>query len=301
MSDANTPPLTEQRNPISAALDTLPTIDICRLINRQDAWVPLAVAEAIPSIAQAVDLMVSTLSHDGRIFYQGAGTSGRLGVLDASELLPTFSLEPGRVVPLIAGGPEALTNSIEAAEDDANQGRIDLERHDFATGDLLVGIAAGGRTPYVLGGLRHALTLGATAVALVCAPASPMAALATVAIELLTGPEVVTGSTRMKAGTAQKLALNILSTATMVRLGKVYGNLMVDVRPTNEKLRRRAVRIVAEAVGTDDERARTLLQASGWEVKVAVVMGMLNVSPEEAARRLTHHHGHLRRTIAAVG
>jgi len=301
MPDAIAPPQTEQRNPVSAALDTLPTLEVCRLINRQDAFVPLAVAEVLPQIAQAVDLMVSTLSHDGRIFYQGAGTSGRLGVLDASELLPTYSLEPGRVIPLIAGGPDALTNSIEAAEDDPDQGRADLERYDFAGNDLLVGIAAGGRTPYVLGGLRHALNLGATSVALVCAPASPMSALATVAIELLTGPEVVTGSTRMKAGTGQKLVLNMLSTATMVRLGKVYGNLMVDVRPTNDKLRRRAVRIVAEAVGLDDERALALLHASRWEVKIAVVMGMLNVSAEEAARRLAHHQGHLRRTVAAVG
>ncbi len=300
MSDA-LPPQTEQRNPLSAALDTLPTIEVCRLINRQDAGVPIAVAEALPAIAQAVDLLVAALAGGGRVFYQGAGTSGRLGVLDASELLPTYSLGPGRVIALIAGGPDALTNSIEAAEDDPDQGRADLERHAFAAADVLVGIAASGRTPYVLGGLRHALNTGAASVALVCAPASPMSALATVAIELLTGPEVVTGSTRMKAGTGQKLVLNMLSTATMVRLGKVYGNLMVDVRPTNDKLRRRAVRIVAEAAGLDDGRALALLDASGWEVKVAVVMGLLNVAPDEARRRLAQHHGHVRRTVTAVG
>jgi N-acetylmuramic acid 6-phosphate etherase len=301
MSSALVPPPTEQRNPLSAAIDTLPTIEVCRLINRQDTWVPLAVAEALPAIAQAVDRMVATMTNGGRIFYQGAGTSGRLGVLDASELLPTYSLEPGRVIPLIAGGPDALTNSIETAEDDPDQGRVDLERHAFAAGDLLVGIAASGRTPYVLGGLRHARQLGATSVALVCAPASPMAGLATVAIELLTGPEVITGSTRMKAGTGQKLVLNMLSTATMVRLGKVYGNLMVDVRPTNDKLRRRAVRIVTDAAGLDNHRARTLLDAAEWDVKTAVVMGLLNVSADEARRRLAQHHGHIRRTVAAVG
>jgi N-acetylmuramic acid 6-phosphate etherase len=298
MSDVLIPPLTELRNPLSVAIDTLPTLEVCRLINRQDAGVPIAVAEALPAIAQAVDLMVATLAGGRRLFYQGAGTSGRLGVLDASELLPTYSLEPGRVIALIAGGPDALTSSVEAAEDDPDQGRADLERQDFAPADLLVGIAASGRTPYVLGGLRHALNTGAASVALVCAPASPMSALATVAIELLTGPEVITGSTRMKAGTGQKLVLNMLSTATMVRLGKVYGNLMVDVRPTNDKLRRRAIQIVGEAAGLDDSQALALLDASGWEVKTAVVMALLNVPADEARRRLAQHHGHIRRTVA---
>ncbi len=290
-------PLTEQRNPASAAIDTLSTLDICRLINRQDAQVPLAVAEALPQIAAAVDLIVASLEAGHRLFYQGAGTSGRLGVLDASELLPTYSFERERAVGLIAGGRIALTDSVEAAEDDPDQGRTDLQAHDFTAGDILVGIAASGRTPYVLGGMHHARSLGAPVIAVVCAPASPMAEAATVAIELLTGPEVITGSTRMKAGTAQKLTLNMLSTASMIRLGKVYGNLMVDVRPTNAKLRARAVRIVAEAAAVTQEEAEATLVASGWEVKVAVVMAIVGVTAGEARGLLDRHQGHVRAAV----
>jgi N-acetylmuramic acid 6-phosphate etherase len=290
-------PQTEQRNPASAVIDTLSSLDICRLINRQDAQVPLAVAESLPQIARAVDLIVDALDAGHRLFYQGAGTSGRLGVLDASELLPTYSFDPARAIGLIAGGRAALTDSVEAAEDDPDQGRADLQAHDFHAGDLLVGIAASGRTPYVLGGMAYARALGASVVAVVCAAASPMAAQADIAIELLTGPEVITGSTRMKAGTAQKLTLNMLSTAAMVKLGKVYGNLMVDVRPTNAKLRARAARIVADAAGIAPEQAKAYLEAAGWEVKVAVVMGILDAPAAGARRLLDEHSGHVRAAV----
>lgn len=293
-------PLTEQRNPSSHALDTLTTLEMVRLINRQDAQVPLAVAEILPQIADAVDRIVATLAAGGRLFYQGAGTSGRLGVLDASELLPTYSMDPAYTVALIAGGQTALTHSIEDAEDSPEQGEADLVVHAFSAADILVGIAASGRTPYVLGGMRHAKALGAPVIALVCAPSSPMAALADIALELQTGPEVVTGSTRMKAGTGQKLVLNMLSTAAMVKLGKVYGNLMVDVRPTNSKLRLRAQRIVAEAASISPAAAEALLIASDWDVKTAVVMALLDVDAETARTRLAQHDGHIRRTTATA-
>ena len=278
---------TELRNPASADIDEQSTEDICRLINRQDSLTPLAVAETIPFLAQAVDVLTLTLSGGHRVFYVGAGTSGRLGVLDASELLPTFGLEPGRVVALIAGGDGALRHSVEAAEDNPEQGAADLAAYGFSSRDVVVGIAASGRTPYVIGAMEYAKQLGATTIAIVCARASLMAGLADIAIEAVPGPEVITGSTRMKAGTAQKMVLNILSTATMIRLGKVYGNLMVDVQATNEKLRHRAVRIVAEAVGVDIDVARDLLSRAGGEVKVAIVMGLLDVPVDAARERLT--------------
>lgn len=292
-------PLTEQRNPASFEIDRLATEDLCRLINRQDAQTPLAVAEAIPQIADAVDHMTSTLSKGHRIFYMGAGTSGRLGVLDASELLPTFGLEPGRVVALIAGGDNALRNSIEAAEDSAEQGKSALQQHNFCADDLVVGIAASGGTPYVIGGMQYAASLDAKSVAIVCAPNSRMVEIADIAIVVAPGPEVVTGSTRMKAGTAQKMTLNMLSTATMIKLGKVYGNLMVDVQPTNAKLQRRAIRIVQEATGATPEEATSLVERSGANVKVAVVMGLLNCGAAEARTRLDANAGQVRLALSA--
>ncbi|RIK30941.1 MAG: N-acetylmuramic acid 6-phosphate etherase [Chloroflexi bacterium] len=248
-------PPTEQRNPLSANLDDLSTLEILRLFNRLDATVPVAVAEALPQIAQVVDQATATLASGGRLFYQGAGTSGRLAVLDAVELLPTFSLEPGYVIPLLAGGDAALTRSVEGAEDDEALGRQDLVRHHFAQQDMLIGLAASGRTPYVL------------------------------------------GSTRLRAGTAQKLVLNMVSTGVMVKLGKVYGNLMVDVQPTNQKLRERAVRIVQEITGLDPAAARTLLERANWRVKTAVVMELAGVDGEEAARRLAASGGLVRGAV----
>jgi N-acetylmuramic acid 6-phosphate etherase len=298
MPEPENPPPTEQRNPSSAQLDEFSTVEMLRLFNRLDATVPLAIAEVLPQIAQVVDGAVATLAGGGRLFYQGAGTSGRLAVLDAVELLPTFSLEPGRVVPLLAGGEAALTRSVEGAEDDEGLGRADLMRHDFASQDMLIGLAASGRTPYVLGGLRYAAEIGAPTAALVCNPGSAMAAAATVAIEVITGPEALTGSTRLRAGTAQKLVLNMISTSVMVKLGKVYGNLMVDVQPTNQKLRQRAVRIVQESTGLDSASAHTLLDGANWQVKTAVVMALAEVDVAEAARRLAASGGRVREAVS---
>jgi N-acetylmuramic acid 6-phosphate etherase len=287
-------PPTEKRHPLSANLDELSPLELVRLMNRLDATIPLVIAEVLPQIAQVIDLIVTTLRNGGRLFYQGAGTSGRLAVLDAAELLPTFSLPPGQVIALLAGGPEALIHSVEGAEDDGALGQADLANHKFSNQDMLIGIAASGRTPYVLGGLQHAAALGAARAALVCAPDSPFVDYAQVSIVLNTGPEVLTGSTRLRAGTAQKMVLNMLSTGAMVRLGKAYGNLMVDVQPTNQKLRRRAVRIVTEATGIAPAAAERLLDQAGWQVKVAVVMGLVGVDAAEAQRRLEKSAGQVR-------
>ncbi len=267
----HTPPPTETPNPASAAMDTLSALDFARLMNRLDAAVPLAVAEVLPQIAQAIETIASSLAAGGRLFYLGAGTSGRLGVLDATELVPTFSLPPERAIGLMAGGEKALTRSVEGAEDSAAQGRADLLAHAFAAGDVLVGIAASGGTPYVIGGLAYARQVGAPTIAVVCNPGSAVAGAADIAIEVVTGPEILTGSTRLKAGTAQKLVLNMLSTGALVRLGKVYGNLMVDVQPTNAKLRLRAIRIVDEITGLGSDEAEKLLDAANWRVISAVL------------------------------
>ena len=288
---------TETRNPASAEMDSLSALEFVRLMNRLDAAVPLAVAEALPQIAQAIDVIAGCLRADGRLFYLCAGTSGRLGVLDATELAPTFGFPPERAVALIAGGEEAITRSVEGAEDSAEQGQADLAAHAFTAHDVLVGIAASGGTPYVVGGLTYARSLGAPAIAVVCNPGSPLAAAADIAIEVVTGPEILTGSTRLKAGTAQKLVLNMLSTGAMVRLGKVYGNLMVDVQPTNAKLRQRAVRIVAASSAVGQAEAENLLIAAGWRVKTAVVMGLAGVSAAEAEARLRRAGGHVRRAL----
>ena len=294
-------PPTEQRHPLSMSLDRLSTLEMLRLMNQLDAQVPLVIAEALPQITAVVNLAVATLGADGRLFYQGAGTSGRLAVLDATELLPTFSLPPGTVIALLAGGDAALVRSVEGAEDDAELGQHDLVTHDFSTQDMLIGIAASGRTPYVLGGLRYAQQLGAATAAIVCNPNSPVAATAQVAIELLTGPELLTGSTRLRAGTATKLALNMISTASMVRMGKVYENLMVDVQPTNAKLRQRALRIVATAIDVDHDYARKLLDEAEWEVKTAVLMGLAGLDANAAKQRLIASQGQVRLAATPKG
>lgn len=291
------PPPTEQRNPLSAELDKLATLEMVRLLNRLDATIPAVIAETLPQIAQTIDQITTTLATGGRLFYQGAGTSGRLAVLDAVELLPTFSIPPDRVIGLIAGGATAMLRSVEGAEDDAEQGKYDLQEHAFCSQDMLVGVAASGRTPYVLGGLHYARGVGAPTAVVVCNPASPLATAADIAIEVVTGPEVLTGSTRLRAGTATKLVLNMLSTCAMVKLGKVYGNLMVDVRPTNAKLRQRAMRIVTEITGVDPAAAETLLQEAGWQVKTAVVMGLAGIDAAEAQRRLEQCGGRVRTAI----
>jgi N-acetylmuramic acid 6-phosphate etherase len=290
-------PPTEQANPLSADMDSLSALEFARLMNRIDAAVPLAIAEVLPQIARAIDVVAAQLAAGGRLFYQGAGTSGRLGVLDATELVPTFSFPRERAIALIAGGDAAVTGSVEGAEDSAEQGRADLEAHAFNSGDVLIGIAASGRTPYVIGGLDYAAEIGAPTIAVVCNPDSSVAAAADIPIEIVTGAEILTGSTRLKAGTAQKMVLNMVSTGAMVQLGKVYGNLMVDVQPTNEKLHDRAIRIVDAITGVGRTEAQRLLEASGWTVKTAVVMGLAGVDAAEAIRRLEVSGGRVRQAI----
>jgi len=289
--------LTESRNPRSAAIDTLPTLEVLRIINDEDATVAGTVRRALPDIARAVDAVVDSLGRGGRLFYVGAGTSGRLAVLDAVELVPTYSAPPDLVVPLIAGGAPALTRSLEGVEDRDEEGRRDLLEAGVRAGDVVVGLAASGRTPYVLGALAAARGAGAVTVGISCNQPAPLLEAADIAIALPVGPEVITGSTRMKAGTAQKMALNLLSTAAMVRLGKVYGNLMVDVQVKNAKLERRARGMVMEITGLEEERAGQLLARAGYEVKTAVVMALLGVSVEEARERLAGSGGVLRKVI----
>jgi len=290
-------PPTEQRHPMSMAFDQMPTLTMVRLMNQLDATIPVVVAEALPRIAQTVDAVVRTVHNGGRLFYQGAGTSGRLAVLDAAELLPTFRVPPGLVIGLIAGGEQAMVHSVEGAEDSKEAGEEDLVAYKFCRQDMLIGVAASGRTPYVLGGLAHANKLGATTGCVVCNPASPIAAAVQLPIEVVTGAEVLTGSTRLRAGTATKLVLNILSTCAMAQLGKVFANLMVDVQPTNDKLRQRAKRIVCEITGVSEQAAASLLAEADWQVKTAVVMSLADVPAAEATARLQASHGRVRDAI----
>jgi N-acetylmuramic acid 6-phosphate etherase len=263
--------LTETRHPETARIDQLSTREMLEVINAADRSVPDAVHAELARIAQAVDGIADRLEEGGRLFYMGAGTSGRLGVLDASECPPTFNVDPGLVVGLIAGGDHALRDSIEGAEDDARQGAEDLKQHGLQAADAVVGIAASGRTPYVLGGMAYANELGALTVGLSCAPGSALECQAKIPITPAVGPEVITGSTRLRAGTATKLVLNMLSTGAMIRNGMVYGNLMVNVQPANEKLKDRAIRIIAAATGVDEVRGTALLAEAG-SVRVAIVM-----------------------------
>lgn len=291
--------LTEAPHPASAHIDELPTIKLLQVINAADAEVAAAVALELPQIARAVDAIVERMERGGRLFYTGAGTSGRLGVLDASECPPTFNVSPQLVQGIIAGGDRALRLAVEGAEDSAEQGAADLAAHGFEVGDALVGIAASGRTPYVLGALAHARAAGALTIGLSCVPESPVASAAEYPITPAVGPEVITGSTRMRAGTATKLVLNMLSTGAMVRLGMVYGNLMINVQPTNAKLEDRAARIVAELTSLDCAAAAALLAEAG-SIKVAVLMNQLSLSRSAAEELLRAHHGHLRRALESA-
>jgi N-acetylmuramic acid 6-phosphate etherase len=284
--------LTESRNPLTEHIDSLPTLDMLRLLNEEDAKVAAAVAAVLPDIAKAVDEIARRIEDGGSLFYIGAGTSGRLGVLDASECPPTFSVPPTLVQGLIAGGDSALRKSSEQSEDSAEQGAADLAAAGFTGQDALVGIAASGRTPYVLGALQHANPLGALTIALTCVPGSTMSGIADISITPLTGPEAITGSTRMKAGTATKLVLNMLSTGVMIKTGAVYGNLMVNVQPTNGKLIDRAQRIIMAATGIDQPTAADLLKKSGT-VKTAIVMQKLSVDRPTAEAKLNAHNGNL--------
>lgn len=288
--------LTEARNPRSEAIDTISTEQMLHVINDEDATVAGRVAEQIPNIAKAVDAIHARVTQGGRLFYIGAGTSGRLGVLDASECPPTYGVSRDLVQGMIAGGDPALRVSAEGAEDSREQGIADLLANGFNQSpglDTLVGIAASGRTPYVLGAVEHARTLGCLTIALSCVPDSLLAAASEIAITPATGPEVITGSTRMKAGTATKLVLNMLSTGLMVRLGHVYGNQMINVAPTNKKLVDRAERMIADATGTDSQHASDLLRQAG-SVKTAIVMDRLHVDRRGAELALKAAGGNLR-------
>jgi anhydro-N-acetylmuramic acid kinase len=296
---SNTRSHTESRNPATESIDTLATLDMMRLINLQDRRVPEAIEAELPSIAEAVERIVERMRRGGRLIYIGAGTSGRLGVLDASECPPTFNTPPGLVVGVIAGGERALTHAAEGAEDDAEAGTRDVIALSITERDSVVGIAASGRTPYVLGGMTVARRHGALVVSLACNTPSPMAELADVSIAPGTGAEVITGSTRLKAGTAQKLVLNMLSTGVMIRLGKTFGNLMVNVQATNVKLLARARRIVEEACGITSDEAAALLEACDGQAPLAIVSQLAGVSPDEARRRLDAAGGIVRTALTA--
>ncbi|MBL8216905.1 MAG: N-acetylmuramic acid 6-phosphate etherase [Bryobacterales bacterium] len=278
--------LTEQANPASDQIDRLSTLDMLAVINREDATVAEAVRLELPRIAQAVDGISAALARGGRLIYIGAGTSGRLGVLDASECNPTYSTPLEMVQGIIAGGYDALYRPTEATEDNPGSGVADVRARDITSADVICGIAASGRTPYVLGAVRYARSLGSLTVGVSCVPDSQLAAEVDIAITPVTGPEVVTGSTRMKAGTATKLVLNMLTTGAMIRLGMTYGNRMVNVQPRNSKLIDRARRIIGSAVPADPDTAATLLEASGHSVRVAIVMGRLGIGRTEAEQRL---------------
>lgn len=292
MSDlANLP--TEARNPASERLDELPTPELLRLMHAADQEAVTAVGRELPRIAAAVDAIVARMEKGGRLFYLGAGTSGRLGVLDASECPPTFNTPPDLVQGIIAGGDIALRHPVERAEDDPTQAERDLEARAFSVKDALVGIAASGRTPYVVGGIEYARGLGALTIGVSSVPGSPLANAAEIAITPETGPEVVTGSTRLKAGTAAKLVLNMLSTGSLVRMRYVYGNLMVNLQPTNAKLNDRAARIVSTITGLEYDAARHLLARAG-SVKTAVVMHQLKLERPQAESRLSAARGRLK-------
>ncbi len=290
--------LTEQRNPASELIDALPTEQMLRVINDEDARIAQSVATEIPRIAEAVDAIAAAMDKGGRLFYIGAGTSGRLGVLDASECPPTFGVSPDLVQGIIAGGEAALCRATEASEDDPQAGARDLAACDFTSADVLAGIAASGRTPYVLGAIQAARALGAVTIGISCTPDSELSRAVDIAIQPLPGPEVVAGSTRMKAGTATKLVLNMLTTGTMIRRGFVFGNLMVSVQPRNEKLQHRARRIVASAAGVGDEEAARLFEASGQNVKTAIVMSKLGIAREAAEARLADCGGRIRKALS---
>lgn len=292
---------TEAFRPELAEIDRLPTLDIARLMNAEDATVAAAVAAGLPVIAAAIEDIAARMSRGGRLVYAGAGTAGRLGVLDASECPPTFNTDPAQVVGLIAGGPQAMVTSIEGAEDSKELARADLDALELRASDTVVGVSASGRTPYAIGAVEHARARGALTVGLSCNAHSALAAAADHGIEIVVGPELITGSTRLKAGTAQKLVLNMLSTITMIRLGKTYGNLMVDVRASNEKLRARSHRIVALVTGAADEEIERALAATDGEVKHAILTLLADVDGPTATRLLEESGGHLRAALAAAG
>lgn len=291
---------TEERNNRTTNIDTLSTIDMVRLINDEDKKVAYAVEKELDHIAAAIDIIVTQMKKGGRLVYSGCGTSGRLGVLDAVECPPTYSTDPGQVIGILAGGNTAMFTAVEGAEDNEQAGAEDLDKIGFTKDDVLVGLAASGRTPYVLGAMRYAKKIGAHVISVTCCPGSEAEALAEIAITPTPGPEVVTGSTRMKSGTAQKMVLNMLSTGTMIKLGKVYGNLMVDVKASNEKLINRCKRIVSEAAGIDEDKADELLKQCNYRPKIAIVMHMCNVDASTASALLEQYDGNISKVIEKV-
>lgn len=293
--------LTEQPNPRSTALDLLDTVELVRLFVEEDRRPQQAVADASASISAAVDRIATRLKAGGRLFYLGAGTSGRLGVLDAAECPPTFCSDPEMVQGVLAGGAPALLRSSEGLEDLEAAGREDLDQRGFNPGDCLIGIAAGGTTPYVRGGLSHARSIGALAIAMACVPSDQAPLPCDIDIRLLTGPELLTGSTRLKAGTATKMALNIISTAVMVRLGKVFGNRMVDVSASNSKLVDRSLRILRDLGGVERDDGLVLLDQTGGSVKLALLMASSGLKSGEAMELLQTHDGQLRQALASQG
>lgn len=278
--------ITESENDATRNIDKASTLDALSLINNEDKQVAFAVEKALPEVAVTVDSIVARLENGGRLFYVGTGTSGRLGVLDASELPPTFGVESGLVQGVIAGGIDALYKATEASEDNADAGRIDLAARDLNAKDALIGIAASGRTPYTIGALEYARSLGCFTACITCNPDSPITNAADIAVVALVGPEAIAGSTRMKAGTAQKLILNMISTVTMIRMGYVVGNRMTNMRTANNKLRERSLRIIAAEAGKNEVEAQELLAAAEDDLRVALVMAKANVGPDDAKRFL---------------
>ena len=289
--------ISEERNAETMNIDLLSSLEILEKINHQDRLVPLAVEKVLPEIALAVDTITNAFKIGGRLIYIGAGTSGRLGILDASECPPTFGVSDDMVIGLIAGGNEAILKAKEGAEDSPELGELDLKGINFKKEDVLVGIAASGRTPYVIGALSYAKKIAATTVSLSCNPNSPIAGLADIAISPIVGPEALTGSTRLKSGTAQKLVLNMLTTASMIRLGKSYQNLMVDVKATNEKLVARAKRIVMQATDCSESEAISTLEQTHHDVKLAILVILTGLDTESAKQRLKEKHGFLRKAV----
>jgi N-acetylmuramic acid 6-phosphate etherase len=292
---------TERRNPRSVDIDLFPTERILRIINGEDALVAPAVAAAIAEIAKVTDLAVEAIRSGGHVIYVGAGTSGRIAALDAAECPSTFSAPPDWIQFVIAGGSKALTNSVDGSEDARDQAAVDLKGKKLSKNDLVIGIAASGTTPYTLAGLEYARSKDAKTVALVCVPNSPMSKTADVTVCVVVGPEVISGSTRMKAGTAQKMALNMISTATMIRLGMTYSNWMINVSMANRKLRERGVHILQEILGVKPDEAAKLVESSGNKLKVAVVMGATGCTRKEAEKRLAEADGNLRSVLGHLG
>ena len=285
--------ITEQRNPNSMHVDSLSALEIVQLMNKEDKQVPLAIEKCLPQIAQAVECIVAAFQQGGRLVYIGAGTSGRLGVLDASECPPTFGVSPEMVKGIIAGGERALRHPIEGAEDSKTHAVVDLQTIQFSSKDVLVGIAASGRTPYVIGALEYAKSLGSVTVSIASNPNSAMANIVDIAIDTVVGPEVLTGSSRLKSGTAQKLVLNMLTTASMILMGKCYQNLMVDVQASNEKLKARAIRIVMQATDCDKAIAEETLKQADQNAKLAIMMILSGLDRAQAEALLEKHHGKL--------